>query len=136
MKLNHNISIFAAEALAIMNALKILNNNERFPPGRYKIITDSLSVCNSLSMLDYTAKTHHIIYGIKRIIQRLQQNQYNIDFMWIPSHCGIKGNEKVDQLAKQAIQEPDEICPYKWHPKELKDETVIQTILRCKEKWA
>ena len=27
----------------------------------------------------------------------------NIRFYWIPSHCGIDGNERVDQLAKETL---------------------------------
>ena len=56
--------------------------------------------------------------------------------MWVPSHCGIKGNEKADQLARQAIQDIDEVSPYKWHPKELKSEMVRQSIFDWKQKWS
>ena len=29
----------------------------------------------------------------------------HVRFCWIPSHCGIEGNEKVDQLAKETLDQ-------------------------------
>ena len=29
----------------------------------------------------------------------------HVRFCWIPSHCGIEGNERVDQLAKETLDQ-------------------------------
>ena len=33
-------------------------------------------------------------------------NQKSVMFCWVPSHVGIQGNERVDALAKLALNEP------------------------------
>jgi hypothetical protein len=41
---------------------------------------------------------------IEKIIENLSDNFTNtFVFLWIPSHCGIRENEYVDQLAKNSI---------------------------------
>jgi ribonuclease HI len=46
--------------------------------------------------------THSWVYDSKHIYWDLQQLNYDIKLMWIPSHVGISGNEVADELARQA----------------------------------
>ena len=120
MKVEKDVSIFVAEGLAIANALKHLYNEDHHEAGRYRIISDSLSVISTLQNLNYTAKAHPVIIKIREIVSMLEEENFNVDFMWTPSHCGIDGNEIADTLAKAAIEQPDELKRYKWHPSDLK----------------
>ncbi|KAM7293279.1 uncharacterized protein ISCGN_026409 [Ixodes scapularis] len=45
----------------------------------------------------------------------LQQEGNNIAFQWLPSHCGIRGNEVVDFLAVRAHKDPE--CPLSTVPR-------------------
>ena len=36
--------------------------------------------------------------------QNLQTRGFNTTFIWIPSHVGIKGNVRADELAKKSVQ--------------------------------
>ena len=65
------------------------------------IISDSKSVL--LDMENFRKKKTEN-YLIHQIINKLMETKKDIRFLWIPSHVGIKGNEKVDKLAKDAIQ--------------------------------
>jgi ribonuclease HI len=51
-----------------------------------------------------TCKTHHWVYESKQIYWYLQQLNYDVKLMWIPSHVGISGNEVADGLARQAVE--------------------------------
>ena len=67
---------------------------------RYIIFTDSLS---SLQALDGNNYDHPLIQDIlKRFNDCLSVNK-KVVLAWVPSHVGIKGNEKTDELAKQAL---------------------------------
>jgi hypothetical protein len=41
-------------------------------------------------------------------------NQREVTFQWMPSHCGVPGNEKADKLAKEGVREeqPDSHVTY------------------------
>ena len=47
--------------------------------------------------------TNPIVCSVLKLFAQLVKLNKEIKFCWIPSHCGIPGNEKVDSLAKEAL---------------------------------
>ena len=95
-RLPDNASIFSAEIKAIDLAL---DHIEQSRSSDFIIFSDSLSVLQSLHnrhienplLLDVLLK-HNELAELNRIV-----------FCWLPSHVGIKGNEKADIAAKSAL---------------------------------
>ena len=44
-------------------------------------------------------------YHIMNLLMSLSDKGTRVRFCWVPSHCGIDGNERVDQLAKEALDQ-------------------------------
>lgn len=94
-RISDNASIFNAELVAIYKALEhILYCNEN----NYIIFTDSMS---SIQALQDIFSDNPIVIRIHDIILSLYPDKL-IKFCWIPSHSGISGNEKADELANKA----------------------------------
>ena len=95
-RLPDNASIFSAEIKAIDLALDHIEQSRN---SDFIIFSDSLSVLQSLNnrhienplLLDVLLK-HNELTELNRIV-----------FCWLPSHVGIKGNEKADIAAKSAL---------------------------------
>ena len=91
-----NASIFSAEIKAIDLALDHIEQSRNTD---FIIFSDSLSVLQSLNnrhienplLLDILLK-HNDLAELNNIV-----------FCWLPSHVGIKGNEKADIAAKSAL---------------------------------
>ncbi|CAL4119345.1 unnamed protein product, partial [Meganyctiphanes norvegica] len=65
------------------------------------ILTDSRAGISALKK--YSPKNHStIIDQIKTKVKMLNDEDFEITLQWLPSHVGTPGNEKVDQLAKEA----------------------------------
>lgn len=64
---------------------------------------DSLSAIQAIE--SQTKFTDHI-YEICCLINNFRSAGTLISLCWIPSHCGISGNEVVDKLAKRALSNP------------------------------
>jgi len=45
---------------------------------------------------------------------RRKEPEIRIEIQWCPSHCGVEGNEKAGEWAKQAVDEP-EARGVEWH---------------------
>ena len=100
-RINASNSIFSAEAYAILYALKWIRDNAFDNVG---IFSDSLSVLKRLKSIGLRSESNHVIGKILSVLYELIILQgRKIKFFWIPSHIGIPGNEMVDELAKDAL---------------------------------
>ena len=91
-------SIFAAEAVALKQGVQYIQ--QRNPTQRTVIYSDSLSCLEALGNKNLN---HPVIREIIQILAYLKEVDSVIEFCWIPGHVGIKGNEKVDRIAKEVI---------------------------------
>ena len=95
-RLPNKSSIFSAEVKAIDLALDLVEQSDST---RFIIFSDSLSSLQALhnqklenpSVCDVLERISHLV-PFKRIV-----------FCWLPSHIGIRGNEKADETAKSAL---------------------------------
>ena len=97
VRLPGNASIFTAELQALKMAFTIVKNSDW---DGFIIFTDSLS---SLQALDSNNCDHPFIQDILKLFNDCLSMNKKIVLAWVPSHVGIKGNEKADELAKQAL---------------------------------
>jgi len=90
-------SIFKVESQTIKETL--IHTNTKMD-NKILIISDSLS---ALLALESHNPSNEIIQQIHNIIAKSNKI---IQFMWVPSHIDIPGNEKVDVLANEATTSP------------------------------
>ena len=95
-------SIFTAESIAINEVLNIALKNVN---SNYNIYTDSLSILQSFQTNKLNIKFNPYLLQAKLKYLEFQKKSTNnccINFIWVPSHIGIEGNEDADSLAKSA----------------------------------
>ena len=97
VRLPGNASIFTAELQALKMAFNIVKNCDW---DHFIIFSDSLS---SLQALDSNNCDHPFIQDILKLYNDCLSVNKKVVLAWVPSHVGIKGNEKADELAKQAL---------------------------------
>ena len=121
-KLHPHISIEGAELSAIVKATEWLKDSEENPTNAV-ILTDSKV---SLQLVKHrTPKNYE--YGVSQIqnnIRVLTRRGCSISLQWVPSHCGVIGNEVADSLANEAHDE-QEIDEYPIERREL--EVLVNT---------
>ena len=86
---------FRAEASALLEAAQLLNAKDNLSPNII-FITD----CRSLLQSIQTYRGEQILLTIKRELQALTKRT-NLILQWIPSHCGVPGNEEAERLSKK-----------------------------------
>lgn len=90
-------SSFTTECFAILEALSIIST---LPSSSYLIVSDSLSSLLSLSSDFFNSRPSPISIRIRQLLYELTLSDFLVEFLWVPSHSGIKGNEIVDSIAK------------------------------------
>ena len=100
--LGKNHSIFTAELIAILMALITL---VAIPRQIFDVVlcVDSQSVLQSLNS-NNPKERQEIIYEIKHNISILINNGSNVQFCWVPSHCGLLQNDYADFAAKRGAK--------------------------------
>ena len=98
-RLPDNSTIFVAEATAITLALDYYQHME---PVRHDVVvfSDSMSCLQEIEGED---TENPLICYIMNLLWLLSDKGTHVRFCWIPSHCGIEGNEKIDQSAKESL---------------------------------
>jgi len=98
-RLSDNLSVYSAELIAIRQAL---GTCLKYKIPRTLIISDSLSALQSIEN-GLSKSRPNLLIEIEAIIKSLAESGLQTHFLWVPSHAGITGNERADQLAKQAM---------------------------------
>ena len=129
-KINREASIFVAEASAVLKALAHIHEKHE-EIKKICVVTDSLSVVKAIEYAKNNFKTHFIIGEILNLIEEMASKDIEISLLWVPSHKGIKGNERADELAEQAVNEPDVIHDLVLHFSEIP----AARRAACLEKW-
>ena len=94
-------SVFTAELQAIHLALDFIETSQ---DTKFVIFSDSLS---SLQAIHSTKLDVPMIRDIAERCHHLHTVNKIISFCWIPSHVGIRGNERADAAAKTALSLPE-----------------------------
>ena len=92
MILSDSASVFTAEVWAILKALEQIKDSIA---SKYIVFTGSLSC---LQVLHHMKLEHPLIGMVIRKCVFLNVAIKDVIFGWVPSHTGIKGNEKQIQL--------------------------------------
>ena len=111
-KLSDGCSSTQAEIMAITQALEqVFQNSET---KSVAIVTDSQSAMQAIANFYPSTNKLIIRYAHEALIQ-LNNRKTQVIFIWVPSHVGIPGNEKVDSLAalaKNCIDPPVSPTPF------------------------
>lgn len=92
-------SNFTAELKAIKEAFKIcLENNTQ----HHIIFTDCLSALQKIKSASPVTEINYLVAEIVRLNYEIISQGKTITLIWIKAHVGIKENETVDKLAKEA----------------------------------
>ena len=102
-----------AETYAIKLALELVQaeNNRKI-----LICSDSWSLIQMISKASFTEE---LVSRVQSDLHELIQEGYEITILFVPSHVGIPGNEKADQLAKDAAaaRPQNMMIPFRdWYP--------------------
>lgn len=94
-------SVFTGECIGILESVKyILIFNLK----KSIIFSDSRSGLQALLSNPFSVRFHNpIVYQIKENLIKCRNRGYEVVLAWVPGHTGVTGNERADQVAKEAV---------------------------------
>lgn len=92
--LNKINSVFSTELIAILKCFESLKEHSSL---RFLVVSDSKSALLALTNINFV---NPLVSKIYTTWSQLVSSNKQITLMWCPSHCGIRGNERVDEAAK------------------------------------
>ena len=88
-------SSYAAELTAMLEAATWLKRTQDWR--RAAIVTDSRSLVDALG----GETSHHRLETLRRELKDAEVGGRELVVLWVPSHCGLEGNELADERAKE-----------------------------------
>ena len=96
-------SSYHAEMVALQAALTHLLESPTLDDDPVVVCTDSQSALASLRDGPAT-QTAPLGISIWSLLARLAEGGREVHLQWVPSHCGLVGNERADAIAKEASE--------------------------------
>lgn len=132
LALSSHCTVFQAELLALNRATKEAKRLNATKIGIF---------CDSTAALQIVAKSdsrHPLAMEARVTIRDCVNQNKQISLFWIKAHIGLKGNERADELAKEAAllskKKPDyELCPISFVKRQLRQNTIELWNKRYKE---
>lgn len=90
------LAVYIVELYAIVLAFEWV---EQYKPGKVLICSDTTSALTNLKA-GRSNTPQDLIGKMMSMHSRAVDRGTAIIFIWVPAHVGIRGNEKVDKLAK------------------------------------
>lgn len=105
-KLAHPTTSTATELTAIRRALQAIGETSC---RRWAIFCDSKPALQSLQSALCRGPHEQLLTEVRLLYDSAAHAGHDIAFQWLPSHCGILGNERADTAARLAHQETEEV---------------------------
>uniref|UniRef100_A0A6P7EYN6 Uncharacterized protein LOC114324722 n=1 Tax=Diabrotica virgifera virgifera TaxID=50390 RepID=A0A6P7EYN6_DIAVI len=116
-KLPSEFSSYSAEQIGILETLKYIKNS-LFSKQNFLIISDCKSILDKLKNISTNCNINYLLLNILVNFKNLHEEGKIVKFVWVKAHCGIIHNEKVDMLAKEAL-DSDNFVKYSFIPEDL-----------------
>jgi len=105
--MGYNQEAYDAECAALARALESASRRNTIPD-RITIFTDAQAAIRRMASEDPGPGQQYALQARKHIATvRRARPGITIEIRWCPAHKGIAGNEKADEWAKIAAEEPD-----------------------------
>ena len=108
--LGSDLSIFTAELAGILLALEYILTLPKVI-FRIAMLVDSKSVLQSLDYVR-TKTRPDLVDELYYLFYCLSLKGTVVDLCWIPSHCGIKGNEMADRAARRGAKRSEQFLDF------------------------
>ena len=91
------MSVFTAEMVADLWLLGWVEDNKQ---GKSIICSDSAVTLTAIKETKSKSRPD-VVVEILQFLFRIQKVGYEVGFLWVPAHMGVKGNEEADEMAKK-----------------------------------
>lgn len=126
-------SVFTGECVGILEACLFIESHNI---SNAVIFSDSKSALESISINPiYNKLNSDIILNIRNSLFNSSSKGLNITLVWIPGHSGIRGNEVVDSLAKQATSQQVDNKHYRYQTYDILNLPQRQAHQSWQEDW-
>ncbi len=98
-RLSNDVSVFTTEMIASLMAMQQVEEMYHIS---VVVCSDSYSVLNSLNSGKSAARQDSM--KLYNNLNRVNQTGVRVEFLWVPAHVGVEGNEEVYTLAKSALR--------------------------------